>query len=94
MNKFFNSKNGQIIISIIWGLGLAALFRKVCEGRNCIVIKAEKPKKIKDKIFKYENSCYKYYPEAINCDKNSGKEMVEFFKYQKLSTNHALLEEE
>ena len=32
-------KYGKIIISIIWGLGLAALFRRVCKGRNCIVIK-------------------------------------------------------
>jgi len=35
-------KYGKIIISVIWGLGLAALFRRVCEGRNCIVIKGIK----------------------------------------------------
>ena len=25
---------GKVIISIIWGLGLATLFRKVCKGRK------------------------------------------------------------
>ena len=42
IGKILKSKHGKIIISIIWGLGLAALFRKVCEGRNCIVIKGPK----------------------------------------------------
>ena len=34
INNFLNSKNGRILISIVWGLGLAALFRKVCKGRK------------------------------------------------------------
>ena len=76
MNKLLDSDFGQILISILWGLGLAAIFRKVCKGRNCIVIKAENPKKIKNKIFKYENSCYKYYPEAINCEKHKDKKQI------------------
>ena len=28
---------GKIVISIILGLGLSTLFRKVCKNRNCIV---------------------------------------------------------
>ena len=70
MNKLLNTEGGQILISVLWGLGLAALFRSVCKGRNCIVIKAQKPNKIKNKIFKYNNSCYKYKSEAVSCDKN------------------------
>ena len=67
MKKFFDSNFGQIFISIVWGLGLAVIFRRVCEGRNCILIKAENPVKVQKKIYKYENSCYKYYPEPISC---------------------------
>ena len=26
----------KIVISIIWGLGLAAIFRRACKGRDCI----------------------------------------------------------
>lgn len=60
-------KYGKIIISVIWGLGLAALFRRVCEGRNCIVIKGPKPKEIDNKIYKFDQKCYKYNSYPSSC---------------------------
>ena len=39
---------GKIFISIILGLGLATLFRKVCNDRNCIIFKAPDIKKIQN----------------------------------------------
>ena len=69
--KSMNSETGRIIISIIWGLGLAALFRKVCVGRNCIVIKGPNSKEIKKRIYKYNDKCYKYTPYATKCGKKS-----------------------
>ena len=77
MNKLLNTEGGQILISVLWGLGLAALFRSVCKGRNCIVIKAVNPVQVKNKIFKHDNQCYQYTPEIIKCDKD---------KKQKIST--------
>ena len=62
-------KYGKIIISIIWGLGLAALFRRVCKGRNCIVIKGPKPKEIDNKIYKFDEKFYKYNAYASSCKK-------------------------
>ena len=38
VGDLFKDSKGKIILSIIWGLGLAALFRKVCKGRDCIII--------------------------------------------------------
>ena len=32
-----NTKYGKIIISIILGIGLASIFRKSCDSRNCII---------------------------------------------------------
>ena len=34
--RLFHSEVGKNIISIILGLGLATLFRKVCHDKNCI----------------------------------------------------------
>ena len=36
--KVLKSENGINIISFILGLGLAALFRKVCNDDNCLII--------------------------------------------------------
>ena len=37
LKKIINSRQGKIIISIILGLGLATMFKRVCKGRKCIV---------------------------------------------------------
>lgn len=65
--KFLKSKRGQIIMSIIWGLGLAALFRKVCAGRNCIVYKAPNPQQIINNVYQHDSKCYRYTPETTKC---------------------------
>jgi len=65
--NFFNTKQGRIIISIIWGLGLACLFRKVCVGRNCIVYTAPNPNSIVNNIYKHNSKCFKYGIETVKC---------------------------
>ena len=69
LEKIFKSKVGCIIISAVWGLGLAALFKRACNGRSCIIYKGPHPYQIKGKVFKYDEKCYKYTPKRSNCDK-------------------------
>ena len=71
--SILEDNTGRIIISIILGLGLSSLFKKVCHGRNCIVIKGPKPRELNDKIYKYENNCYKYKAKQTKCSKNNIK---------------------
>lgn len=68
MLKLLQNKSGHIIISIILGFGLACLFRKVCKDRECIIYSAPDFKKIKDKIFKFDDKCYKYTKETSTCN--------------------------
>lgn len=70
LNKLLNTKNGKIIISIILGLGLASIFRFSCKNNNCIIFKAPSIKKIRGKIFKFDNKCYKFNEVAGKCNKN------------------------
>ena len=64
------------IISILLGLGLATLFRKVCNDRNCLVFKAPKIDKIDNQIFEFDDKCYKFNKKATKCDNT--KKVVEF----------------
>ena len=70
INNFLNSKNGRILISIVWGLGLAALFRKVCKGRNCLIVRGPHPMQVTNKIYKFNNKCYRYSTQNISCKKS------------------------
>lgn len=59
---------GSIIISIVLGLGLASLFRKVCKHRNCMVFNAPSMKELNTNIYKYNDKCYTYKSEATKCE--------------------------
>jgi len=67
---------GRTIISILLGLGLATLFRKVCNDRNCLVFKAPEIKKIENQIFEFDDKCYKFKKKATKCDNT--KKIVNF----------------
>ena len=68
MLKLLESKTGVIMMSILWGLGLACLFRKVCKDRDCIVYHAPNMEEIKKNIFLFDNKCYKYKTETTKCN--------------------------
>ena len=63
-------------ISIILGLGLATLFRKVCNDRDCIVFKAPNIQKIQNQIFKFDNKCYTFNENIEKCDNT--KKIIDF----------------
>lgn len=57
---------GSLIISIVLGLGLSALFKKVCK-QNCIVYKISNYDEIKGKVFEHEDKCYKFERVKSSC---------------------------
>ena len=38
MKDLLKNETGRLIISILLGLGLAAIFRRVCKDKKCIII--------------------------------------------------------
>jgi len=77
LRRLIYSDVGRIIISILLGLGLATLFRKVCNDRNCIIFKAPNIEKIKNQIFKFDNKCYKFSEKIEKCD-DKRKKIIPF----------------
>jgi hypothetical protein len=65
---FKDERTNTIILSIIWGLGIAALFRKVCDDNKCIVVKA--PKDMNSYQQEKNKSCYKFVKHGTECFKN------------------------
>lgn len=81
IDKFLKSPVGIIIISIIWGLGLATLFKRSCdnegtegtegkEGKECKVIEIRGPAVSNTGYYwKYsgDNKCYVWEPYLTKC---------------------------
>ena len=75
INHLLNSREGRIIISVIWGLGLALLFfRQTCRGEDCLVYSAP-PLEIRSNVYSHHHNvqnCYKYRPYTVDCNKSKG----------------------
>ena len=69
MDEFLKSPTGRVLISIIWGLGLAALLRGVCQGQDCVVVEGPDPSDISSKVFRYDSRCVKFQPYYVDCAK-------------------------
>jgi hypothetical protein len=54
IENILDNRTGQIIISIILGLGLSVIFSSACIGRNCYIIKGPNPNIIKDKVYQFD----------------------------------------
>lgn len=67
--RLLHTQLGIVIISILLGLGLATLFRKVCTDKNCIVFNGPVISETDGKTYRYDEKCYKYKMEAAKCDK-------------------------
>lgn len=66
---------GKILISVILGLGLASLFRKVCHDKDCMSFRGPIIDDISGRVFQYGDDCYKYKQRAISCD--TSKKIIE-----------------
>lgn len=67
---------GKMFISILLGLGLATLFRKVCKDKNCIVFNGPVISEIDGKVYKVDDKCYTYTSETQTCD-NDRKRIID-----------------
>ena len=76
IERILHGKIGKIFMSVLLGLGLATLFRKVCKNRDCIVFYAPDIEKIKGQIFKFNDKCYTFKEKITKCKHN--KKIVEF----------------
>jgi hypothetical protein len=76
ISEAIHTYKGQIVISILLGLGLASLFRKVCNDRNCLIFKAPEMNEVTKNTYTYGDKCYNFKSKAVKC--GSAKKQVTF----------------
>lgn len=67
IRRLIYSPFGKYVISMLLGIGLASLFRKACQDRNCLKFVAAPMSKIKNQVFKYNDTCYTFENKAESC---------------------------
>jgi len=84
MLEIFSKRPMIVLLSIVWGIGLATLFASVANNRNCIIVRGELPSDIEQKVFQYpdlENKCYTYKSYMTPCE-------TEIYKKVKIEKKH------
>jgi hypothetical protein len=70
LDKYLSDPTVRTVIFAILGLGLASIFRKTCDGKRCVVIKAPNPDDVEGKVFKFDSGCYTFQPKIVSCGGN------------------------
>lgn len=73
------------LISIILGFGLAALFRPMCKGPDCVVVRGPPVKDIRGSVYQFGSKCVEFKTVPLECPKNgtvSVVDTVSFADYQ------------
>lgn len=91
LQRLLNTKIGVFIVSAILGLGLAMLFRKACDGKNCIEFKGPAIHNIDGKIYQFGDSCYTYDLIPAKC--NSQRKTIEIQNDKSKQNMHMNIQE-
>jgi hypothetical protein len=70
LKRLLNTSLGKFFISVLLGLGLATLFRKVCTDKNCLIFNGPLIDTVEGKIYKHGTKCFKYTARSTKCDKH------------------------
>jgi hypothetical protein len=66
------------LISFVIGFGLAAIFRPICKGPECLIIRGPPVDEIRNAVYQFGTKCIEFIPKAVECpSKNSDKKVVE-----------------
>ena len=76
LKQLIYSPTGKVFISILLGLGLATMFRKACNERNCLKFVGPSVKELKENTYKFNDKCYTFKTTAETCSKT--KKRVRF----------------
>lgn len=68
-DKLNESNTIGFIMSLLLGLGFATMFRKICKGKHCTILKS--PDNIENDVYQYPNKpdvCVKFNKKAASCN--------------------------
>jgi len=82
--KFINDQRFNVFFSLMLGIGIIAIFRPICSGADCNVIKPPTESDFDKYVYRIGGKCHEFKTEIVTCP-SSGT--VESFKEYKENFN-------
>jgi len=64
------------VISVLLGFGLAAIFRPLCKGPDCIVMRGPPVHDIHTSVYQFGTKCVEFKAKAMECPKDTQKSQI------------------
>ena len=74
MANYWLLMENQIIaigVSFLIGFGIAAMFRPLCKGPECIVLHGPPVKEVLNKVYQLGGGCVEFTTEVVDCPSDS-----------------------
>ena len=79
--SWLEHKNTATLLSCVIGFGLAALFRPMCRGPDCLVLRGPPLSEIRNAVFQIGSKCQEFSPKAVECPTDPNIKVVETFSF-------------
>jgi len=64
------------VISVLLGFGLAAIFRPLCKGPDCLVMRGPPVHDINTNVYQFGTKCVEFKAKAMECPKDTQKSPI------------------
>ena len=71
------------IMSLLIGFGIAALFRPLCKGPECLVLRGPPVSKIRGSVYQFGSKCVEFNAKPVECPKQG--EIVDTISFADMS---------
>ncbi len=58
------------LISFILGIGLATMFRPICKGPDCLVIRGPPVQELRETVYQFGSRCVEFKTRTVECPKD------------------------
>jgi hypothetical protein len=57
------------VISALIGFGIAAMFRPLCKGPECVILRGPPVNEIRNSVYQFGSKCIEFQTRAVECPK-------------------------
>ena len=74
------------IISALLGFGIAAMFRPLCKGPECVILRGPPVTELRNAVFQFGSKCVEFQANPVECPKKDSKiPVVEAITFAEIS---------
>jgi hypothetical protein len=64
------------LLSLVLGFGIAAMFRPMCKGPDCLILRGPPVSEIRGAVYQFGSKCVEFVPKAVSCPPPNSKATV------------------